>query len=251
MSLIPPELSIWAAAALIAVSFIASALTAAIGLGGGVLMLAAMGNLMPAAAIVPVHAVVQLGSNAGRSWLLKGSIERRYILPFGLGSVLGVTAGASVYVALPVDLIRLILGLFILQTIWLPLPFLERLGRAGTIAAGAVAAFLTLFIGATGPFVASIWQVNRLGKKARVATHAAAMTLQHGIKIVAFGILGFAFGPWLPWVALVILAGLAGSWAGTQVLERTPDTRFEILFKWTLTALATALLWQAVRALAA
>lgn len=248
---VPPGLGTLAALGLIGLSFFASMIAAAIGLGGGVLMLAAMANVMPAAAIIPVHAVIQLGSNGGRSWLMRRDIDKRYLVPFCIGSLIGIALGSSLYVALPVDLIRLILGLFILQMVWLPLPFLEKLGQAGTTICGAIAAFLTMFIGATGPFVATIWKVNQIAKHATVATHAAAMIIQHGIKIIAFGVLGFAFGPWLLWIAVVIAAGFAGTVLGGKILNKTPDARFHLGFKWVLTALAISVLWQALRALLA
>ena len=251
LPLLPPDLSIAAGLVLIVVSFIASAIAAALGLGGGILMLAVMANLLPAAAIVPVHAVIQLGSNAGRAVMLRPHIDLRCALPFTLGSLIGVAAGSTIYIAIPADAIRLILGLFILQTIWLPMPWIKRLGGAGVAVAGGVAAFLTMFIGATGPFVASIWQALGLGKHATVATHAAAMVLQHGVKILAFGLLGFAFAPWLPWLAVTILAGLAGTWAGKRLLDVTPDARFKLMFKSALTLLALSTLWQGLRGLLA
>lgn len=251
LTFLPPELSAFGAFALVVVSFIASGIAAALGLGGGILMLAVMANLLPAAAIVPVHAVIQLGSNTGRAVMLRQHIDLRCALPFTLGSLIGVAAGSTVYVAIPADAIRLILGLFILHTIWLPMPWLKHLGGAGVAVAGGVAAFLTMFIGATGPFVATIWQVLGLGKHATVATHAAAMVLQHGVKILAFGLLGFAFGPWLPWLAVTILAGLIGTWAGKRLLDVTPDERFKLMFKYVLTLLALSTLWQGAMGLLA
>jgi len=243
---LPAELSAAAALSLVAMSFLASMITAALGLGGGVLMLAMLANLLPAAAIVPLHGVIQLGSNVGRAILLRRHINTDCALPFLLGTLTGVAVGSSIYVAVPADAIRLILGLFILQTVWLPLPWIQRIGGAGVAIAGAIAAFLTMFIGATGPFVAAILQALALDKHATVATHAAAMVLQHGVKVMAFGALGFAFGPWLPWLAITILAGLAGTWAGKKILDVTPDARFKLAFKYLLTALALSTLWQAI-----
>lgn len=234
---------------MIGLSFVASAIAAAIGLGGGILMLAAMASLLPAAAIVPVHAIVQWGSNAGRAWMMAAHVQWRHAWPFFFGTLLGVALGSQIYAALPADLIRLILGLFILQTVWLPLPFLKSIGQTGVALGGGIAAFLTMFIGATGPFLAAIWQALGLKKSAKVATHAAAMTLQHGVKIIAFGVLGFAFAPWLVWTGLLIAAGLGGTYYGARILQATPDQRFEKVFKGVLTALALLILWQALRSI--
>ena len=48
---------------LIATSFIGSLISAALGIGGGTLMLAVIAQTLPVAAIIPVHGVVQFGSN--------------------------------------------------------------------------------------------------------------------------------------------------------------------------------------------
>ena len=251
LALLPADMPLWAAAGLVALSFAASLIAAAIGLGGGILMLAAMANLLPAAAIVPVHAVVQLGSNAGRAWIMHRHVDRTHFWPFLTGTALGIAIGSSIYATLPVNSIKLILGMFILQTIWLPLPFIQQIGRAGVSIAGAIAAFLTMFIGATGPFVATIWQALKLAKHTKVATHAAAMTLQHGLKITAFVTIGFNYAPYLTLTAALILSGLAGTLIGNRILNKTPDKRFHMTFKWLLTLLALGILWQAAAGLAA
>ena len=47
-----------------------------------------------------------------------------------------------------------------------------------------------------------------------VATHAAFMSWQHGVKILAFGFLGFAFAPYAPLMILMVLFGVVGTWSG-------------------------------------
>jgi uncharacterized membrane protein YfcA len=90
-----------------------------------------------------------------------------------------------------------------------------------------------------------------LVKHALVATHAAAMVIQHGFKIGAFGALGFAFGPWLPLLAAIVAAGLLGTLLGSRLLDRMSDRWFILGFRVVMTALALQLLWQGIAALAA
>ena len=63
---LPEGLEQGAAFFLVATSFVASFITAAFGIGGGALLLAFMATLVPTAALIPVHGVIQLGSNAGQ-----------------------------------------------------------------------------------------------------------------------------------------------------------------------------------------
>lgn len=64
--LIPESLSLPVAVFLLASSTITSMITASLGAGGGVLLLVLMASWMPPAAIIPVHGMIQLGSNVGR-----------------------------------------------------------------------------------------------------------------------------------------------------------------------------------------
>ena len=73
MELIPPELSMLSAIGLVALSLFTSMLTAAIGIGGGLLMLTVMVSFLPPIVVLPVHGVIQLGSNSGRMALILAS----------------------------------------------------------------------------------------------------------------------------------------------------------------------------------
>ncbi len=62
------------------VSLLASLLTATLGLGGGMLMLASMALYLPPAVLIPLHGAVQLGSNTGRAVLMWRDVMR-HLLP--------------------------------------------------------------------------------------------------------------------------------------------------------------------------
>lgn len=225
-----------------------SALTAIAGIGGGVIMLAAMASLLPPMAVIPVHAVVQLGSNVGRAALMRQWIDRSRLVPFILGSVVGIALGGSLAINLPGEALRLVLGLFILQTLWLPLAVMATIKGRGLALGGVIASFLTMLVGATGPYVVALLKPLGLGKEGLIATHAAAMTAQHGLKMLAFGFLGFAFAPWLPLVAAMIAAGFLGTIIGRHWLGRLAQHHFDRLIQIVLTVLALDLVlrstWQ-------
>ena len=74
---------------LVFMSFVTSFITAAFGIGGGAIILAVLAVSVPAAALIPIHGVVQLGSNAGRVGLMLKDVVWRPALPFIVGSLLG------------------------------------------------------------------------------------------------------------------------------------------------------------------
>jgi len=230
---------------LVALSLFTSALTAAAGIGGGLVLLSVMASFLPPIIVIPTHGVVQLGSNAGRAVLLRQHIDRGILLPFAVGSVLGIVLGAKLFVALPTPVLEIILGLFILACVWLPKLKASQIANRGFALVGVVGSFVTMFVGATGPFVASFITPERLERHAVVATHATCMTVQHTLKVAAFGFLGFAFLPWVPLLAAMIAAGFLGTMLGRRLLDRLPHHIFARAFKIILTVLALRLLYAA------
>ena len=242
----PEGMALWTSGLLILASGLTSFIAGAFGLGGGITLLAIMGSLMPVVTMIPVHGVVQLGSNAGRVLLLLKNVNTSILLPFLLGSLIGGAVGSAVVIRMPPELLQIGLGVFVLWSVWSRPPAL-RPGRSAMAATGLFSTFLTMFFGATGVFVATMVKALQFDRLTFVASHAACMTVQHGIKVVAFGFLGFAYGHYAPLMILMIASGLLGTLAGRYVLVRTADERFQVILNWLLTILALRLLWQGVR----
>jgi uncharacterized protein len=242
-SLLPDSIGLGVAALLIVGSFFTSATTASFGIGGGVMMLALMGQFLPVAALIPVQGLVQFGSNAGRTFVQRAHINTVFLKPFLAGSVIGAAIGAVPVVQLPDALMKMALGAFILFITWGRIPGVKALTGAGLAIASAAIAFLTMFLGATGPLLASVVAAMIPGdRKAVVATSAAGLIVQHGLKVVAFGLAGFAFRPWLPLIAMMIGTGYLGTLTGSKLLNRMPEDKFRLGFKLILTVLALDLL---------
>jgi uncharacterized membrane protein YfcA len=247
---LPQGLEVSAALALIFASFLTSALTVSVGIGGGVALLALMGYLVPVAAIVPVHGVVQLGSNLGRSAILHRDIAWPCLAAFLIGSVPGAATGGLAVGALSAPVLEAALGGFILAITWMRLPRLTAIRLPGFAVTGFVTTFLTMIFGATGPFNAVVLSKAFPERLKLQATTAAVMSAQHLVKTIAFGLAGFAFAPWLPLIAAMVLTGLAGTWFGANILRRTPEHRFRLIFKICLTVLALDLVRRGVAGMA-
>ncbi|PLX38388.1 MAG: sulfite exporter TauE/SafE family protein [Hyphomicrobiales bacterium] len=248
-SLLPADLPPLIAVLLVVVSFFTSALSATFGLGGGVALLAVMASVMPALAIIPVHGVVQLGSNVGRAAVQARHVHRPLLLWFAVGAVFGAIAGGQVVFALPAQVLKLVVGLFILWTVWGSKPKLATAGPGVMAAGGFASTVLTMFVGATGPFIAALLAPQPLEKKALIGTHATLMSLQHALKVLAFGFLGFAFGPWIVLIAAMIGAGFLGTLFGSKLLDRMPEAAFRKGFRIVLALIALQLVVRAAAAL--
>jgi len=244
MDLLPPELEPLAALLLIAASMATSFVTAAFGIGGGVMLVALMAVLLPPAALIPVHGVVQLGSNGGRALIMLRHVHRSTIPPFVAGGALGAALGGALFVQFPPAVVQLALAGFIT---WSALGRLPAIGRRHVFAAGAVSSFLTMFFGATGSFVAATVKGMKLPPLEHVATHSTLMTLQHLLKSVVFGFLGFAFAPWLAFVAAMIASGFLGTVLGRHVLVRMGHRYFQPILSAILLLLAARLAWSGIQ----
>lgn len=238
-ALLPTGIEPWVAALLVVASAFTSALTAAFGIGGGIAMLALMGLFVPVASLIPVHGAVQLGSNTGRAWHQRAFVRMDIAAPFIAGSIVGAALGVFLVIQLPDALLKLFLGGFILLLIWAKIPGIERLSKAGLALASVAVALLSMIVGATGPLVAVLFaRFLDNDRKALIATSAVAMTTQHLLKIVVFGIAGFAFWQWVPLVAAMIVSGFVGTIYGTRLLERMPQETFRKWFRIGITVLA-------------
>jgi len=231
---------------LVIVAFFTSTLTAVVGLGGGLLLLAVMVMILPPIAVIPVHGMVQLCSNLTRAWFGRSELVTSLLPPFAVGVVSGGVCALPLLQSFPATALPLPLGLFILLLTWLPQsPANIKLpGKFFTL--GLVNGFITLFVGATGPLNMPVLLRHGLNSSQAVATMAALMTTVHLVKIAVFGLLGFAFSSYLLLIAGMVVSVTAGSWFGTQIRRQTPGAFLRLVIKILLTVLALRMIWMAV-----
>ena len=244
------DLSLAAFAILCGVSFLGSFIAAALGLGGGVLVLATMAVILPPTVLIPVHGIVQFGSNFGRALLLLRHALFAVVPAFVIGAIIGAGIGANVIFALPKWLLLAILGLFVLYATWGSGFKSQRPGRVTFAIVGALSTFASMFVGAGGPMIAPFANAACDSRQQVVATHALLVSLQYGFKVLAFGAVGFAFGPYIPLLIGLLMAGFLGTLAGRQVLDMLPERAFRLGLKAVLTILALKLLYDAATAFA-
>ena len=244
----PDGLTFLATVTLVVASAATSFLTAAAGIGGGVVLLAVMAALMSPAALIPVHGVVQIGSNAVRTVIMLREVRYAIFYPFAVGSVIGSALGGLFAVQLPPSILQIALSLFIFWSAWFKPPATPA-GRMMLGGTGLVSSFLTMFFGATGMFVSAMLKTMKLDRLTHVATHSICMTAQHAVKVLAFGLLGFAYAPYLPLIGLLIASGIVGTVLGRRFLIKLSDDRFHLVLSWVLTALAVRLLWSGMASL--
>jgi uncharacterized protein len=240
------EPSVWLALA--AWAFGTSLLTAVLGLGGGVVLLAAMLLHVEPLVAIPLHAAVQIISNATRTWIQREHVAWRLfawhappLLPAGL-------IGLYLAQGLPADLLSAIIGGFVLLATWRPRWLFLGLdparvpGERRFFALGCVTGVLNPMLGATGPLLGPFFLNLGLSRQAIVGTFAACQVAGHLVKLVLFGSTGFDFAPFaLPLLLLCVLV-VAGTWVGSWLLDSVDERVFTWLYRGVLSAVGLRLL---------
>lgn len=230
---------------LVTASFFTSALTASMGLGGGIFLMAIMSLFFPLSVLVPIHGVVQLASNFGRATVQRNYIMWPLIKWFIVGSVFGALLGGQLVIELPDRWLKIGLAIFIIAGVWKILPDKIISGKAGPFALGTISAFLAMFLGSTSALYASLF--SRLPEKRQiVGTHSAASTIQHALKIAIFGFLGFSFADYWALILAMVITGFLGTLVGSKLLNKLPEKQFRIVFVAGLTLLALDMLRRAL-----
>lgn len=165
---------------------------------------------------------------------------------FTAGALLGAVIGGQIVVSLPENTLRLLLGIFILYSVWL-MPK-KAFGKSKLIQfiGGLLTTVLTMFVGATGPLVIAMVR-NTLQKPISiVATSSVCLVIQHALKLSIFGFLGFAFADYIGLIAAMISTGFIGTLIGKRILLKTKPDYFNKILSWVLTLLSLRLIYQGV-----
>lgn len=221
-------------------SVITSLLTAVAGLGGGMLLLALMAQVLSPTVLIPLHGLAQFFSNSSRGWIHRDKLNYEYLKPFIIGSTVGAFAFVPLVVFVDPVIGAICLGGFILIATWAP--SLLRVQKLPPLISGALTSGAGVLFGATGPLVMSAHPKADWSKEQIVGNHGAAMGFQHGIKVVAYLVAGVSLIDYLPEIVALFVGAWIGTWIGTHLLKKMSDQRFKTLLNWVLTILAIRLI---------
>ncbi len=207
------------------------------------ILIACMPFFLPAAAIIPIHAATQLVSNGSRALFAWREIEWQFTLSFLLGSIVGGVLAAKLTSLINVHYLPLIMAVFILFNVWGGGIKFNANPKGEFVTIGFIQTGLGMLVGATGPMGQSTLVRKGLKRDALVTTSAVFMVITHLLKLVLFGFLGFSFSQYWQLSLGMIIATTLGSWFGTKIRHRVPETNFQQIVKWLLTLLALHIIY--------
>jgi uncharacterized protein len=223
---------------LIPISLLTSAIAGVFGMGGGIPLITLMPGLVPAVAIIPLHAATQLASNASRALFGWRHIDASLIVPFLIGAVLGAALGAQIFQQLDLQWLPALMGVVILFITWLPLPAVHGQGDWPLVLLGFYQTGIGMLIGATGPLGAAVLARRKQRRDWLVVNTAVYMSTSHLIKMLAFLMMGFAFNDYWLLLSGMVVGVVAGSWLGTRLRQYVPEGNFQLWFKLIISLLA-------------
>ena len=187
---LPDSVSLAGALALILINLLCSFISTALSLGGGLLMLVSLSFIVPPVALVPVHGIIQLGSNFARIFVSLKDLDIKIILPFMGGTLIGSFLGANVVEVLSPAIGQIGVGLFILYSLFGKFP---KLGKKYIFLEELLHLPCQSCLEPQGPLVATLIKNMNFNPIKHVATHGSMMTFQHLFKSFAYFFIGFSF----------------------------------------------------------
>lgn len=215
-----------------------SVISGMVGMIGGMVLLAILGLWFPPAVVIPLHGCIQLMSNGVRVALLGRWAAWDQVGWFALGATAGAALGLVWVPTIPSALLSVLMGTGCLLAVWTPQSQVRGSpGPRVLVPLGALATFLSLVMGAVGPLLDAFFA--RDGSPQRLlGTKAAFQATNHVLKVLVYGLSGFALGPWA-WMLLAALpATLLGNQLGQVLARSIPPKRFLLALRWLVTGLA-------------
>jgi len=216
-------------------ALLGATISAILGTGGGILLLAVIFSFLRHAEAIPVHAAVQLVSNSTRVVAYLNSVDWRTVARFLAGAIPGGLVGGLLYwrFGQPQEsepILKAVVGGYILVVLFLPKPAKRDTARhpwwdfplLGVAAGGAA-----LTVGAVGPLIAPLFVRRGFVKERLVATKAVCQACLHVLKIPVFMELGsFDWQRFGTLTLLMVAMVIPGTFLGRRMLKGVTETAF-------------------------
>jgi uncharacterized membrane protein YfcA len=193
---------------------------------------------------VPLFAAVQFASNFTRTIAYLKDVEWRAAGWFLL------TAAPTPFLVAPfvaqtnVDVILLLLAGLILVSL---IPAKDGGDPIKPVPAFLLAGFLNgsigMFVGATGLFVGRLFLRPEWKKETVIGTLALTQTLGHLMRVIGYASVGFVVTQRTELLLPLVVAVIAGTFAGKALNQKLPEAQFKVLFKAILVVLSLKLIY--------
>jgi len=220
------------------ISFSTSVVTGAVGLGGGLLLIAILPSFLPLNALIPVHGLAQISSNISRAYFGYKDIQYSVVPKFLAGSLIGVGIFALILNMISIKYIPLFIGIYILLSLWTQ-TFNEKIKKhENYYVIGFFQTGLSVIVGTTGPLAITKLLKEFKDNEKVVATSAVLMSITHILKVLVFLNFGFVFSDYLTIILCMIAGSILGSYVGTKLRHKMDGKKLFFALKILLSIMA-------------
>jgi uncharacterized membrane protein YfcA len=232
-------------------AFLTAMLSGIAGVGGGTILIGVFYAIgLTTAQAVPLHAAVQLASNASRTAAYFRAVEWRAAGWFMLGCAPAPFLIAPYVPLVNTHIIELVLAIMIIGSLipgkkaddFLPL-------RWAYLLAGVLVGSIGMFVGASGLFVGRLFLRPEWRKETTIGTLALCQCLGHGTKLLGYGSAGLSPFEQMDLLIPLVIAVVLGTIAGKQLNQRLSEERFRTLVNAVLLIMSLKLLWDGAHGL--
>lgn len=216
--------------------FVTAAISGIFGMAGGLMLMGVLAFIMPVPAAMVTHGLVQSVSNGSRALFLLRHVRWDVMGYYVIGAAAAVGALALAAFTPSRFMVFVLLGL-LPGLLWIPKSWFEfdAAKPLHAVACGLGVTGMNVAAGVSGPLLDLFFVRTPLTRHEIVATKAASQVIAHGVKIAYYGapmLAGASAAGLPPFWALAVAAPLAiaGTYAGTRVLDLFSDANFK---KWT------------------
>ena len=232
--------------------FFTSLLSGILGMAGGMILMAVLVSTLSVAAAMILHGAVQATANGSRAWFLRHHIRWEILPNYAIGAAIAVGWFMVLAFVPHPGIVLILVGAF---------PWLARLSKrlkgldvmkpVTAIVCGISVTSAQLLAGASGPLLDVFYLNTPLTRQEIVANKAVTQTLGHILKIAYYGLfigvfleIGAEAEAW--YIAVAMAIAVAGTRAGTLILERWSDAEFQKISQIIILTIATYCIAQGV-----
>ena len=215
------------------VAYLTAALSAATGMGGGLIFLVSINHYFPLNFAIPIHGLIQLKNNALRVFALRHHLIPSMCAHYALGCTLGVITVTILLQNLQFKLLPLILiFLLVAYTLFKPkkMPHL-KIPMWGHGPLGFLTGVVGILIGAVDPLLAPFFLRDDFTRHQVISNKSFFQMLIHFFKIPVFLYLGFRYQDFIYLILILFIAGFLGTYTGIAILDKISKSTFIKVFK--------------------
>jgi uncharacterized protein len=211
------------------VAFISEVVGAVAGFGSSTIFLPLALFFVDFETALILVAISHLFGNLGRINFFRHGIDKKIIATFGIPSILFSFLGASIVGILSQDILKLILGIFliIISVLFLVRPLLKvPTSRNIIITGGGVSVFITGLVGTGGALRATFLTGFNLEKTKYIATAAVIALGTDATRIPLYLSQGFLLQHYYYYIPLLAATAIGGSYVGKKIVGKIDQNIF-------------------------